>query len=399
MTPLQLFHVRIALVRAFLTDHTLDGILLSRPDNFAMATGGRRNYVNAWSDAGACSLFVHRDGRVFFVGNTIEESRMVAEELEGFGCGIADYLWFEGSPTETALKRFSGRLASDDGSLGENVNGRLAVLRSLLTVTEREKYRRLGALAAEAMTAVIDAIQPGMTEADIAACLAHEALKRRCQTPVILVAADRRIARHRHPLPVERSLLPGGMNERPVTGYAMVVGGIMKEGLVVSITRFKRVGPVPSDVADAFNRIAGVDALMMEATRPGRTLGDVFDVCRKAYADLGFRPDEWHNHHQGGATGYAARTCKGAPGETFPVLAAEWSRKVAPFLGEEVDFGSAFAWNPSAPGVKSEDTFILNPDGSREIVTRTPTLPGVDLGAVLGRATDVVKSGIAGLHG
>jgi hypothetical protein len=59
-----------------------------------------------------------------------------------------------------------------------------------------------------------------------------------------------------------------------------------------------------------------------------------------------------------------------------------------------VEFGAAFAWNPSAPGVKSEDTFILLPDGTREIVSRTPGLPEVELERVLGRATEVVKSGM-----
>ena len=67
---------------------------------------------------------------------------------------------------------------------------------------------------------------------------------------------------------------------------------------------------------------------------------------------------------------------------------------VRDIAGIDVEFGHAFAWNPSAVGVKSEDTFLLLPDGGKEIVTRTPGLPEVDLALVLGRPTDVVKSGI-----
>ena len=169
----------------------------------------------------------------------------------------------------------------------------------------------------------------------------------------------------------------------------------MREGLVASMTRFKKVADVPEKTLDAYRRICGVDALMQEASEPGKTLGDVFAACQQAYRDLGFPPDEWHNHHQGGTTGYAGRTCKATPGETFPIQAAGWAPRVKEIAGVETSFGHAFAWNPSAVGVKSEDTFILLHDGTREIVTATPQLPAVDLASVLGRATDVVKSGMA----
>ena len=319
----------------------------------------------------------------------------MAEELGPLGCEILSYLWFESSAAEAVRRAFPGTFVSDDGSLGENVHARLAVLQALLTETELEKYRRLGRLAAEAMTATLDSITPGMPEADIAAALHAEGARRRCRMPVVLVAADERIARFRHPLPTEAPLLGGSLAERRVEGYVMLVGCFLREGLVVSMTRFKQVGPLPAGIADAFRRVCGVDALMQEATQPGKTLGDVFAVCRQAYKTLGFPENEWHNHHQGGATGYAGRTCKGAPGESFPVLDAHWPRKAAEILGFQPAFGAAFAWNPSGVGVKSEDTFLLLPDGTREIVTRTPSLPTVDLEAVLGRTSEAIKSDIA----
>lgn len=394
MTELDLFEARIALVQAFLRQNGYDGVLLSRADNFAMATGGRRNYVWVAGDLGANALFVGRDGHPHFVGNTIEQPRIMAEELHGLRCGIHKFLWFEDTPANVARRAFRGTLVSDDGSLGENVHGKLAYLRALLTEAEIEKYRRLGRLAAEAMTATLRSIVKESTEADIAATLIAEGAKRRCIVPVALVAADARIAHFRHPLPTQTRLLGGGLAENTVRRYAMVVGCFLREGLVVSLTRFKRVGELPSGIADAYRRICAVDALAQEGTEPGRTLGEVFDVCRNAYTDLGFPTDEWHNHHQGGATGYAGRTCKGAPGERFPILDTAWSARVKEILGREIPFGHAFAWNPSAVGVKSEDTFILNPDGSKEIVTLTPALPPVDLERVLGRRTSVVKSDI-----
>jgi len=155
------------------------------------------------------------------------------------------------------------------------------------------------------------------------------------------------------------------------------------------------VGDLPKGIQGAHARICAVDALLHEATEPGRTLGDVFADCQRAYVDLGFDPDEWHRHHQGGATGYAGRTCKAAPGEPFPILDPQWRETVKGILDMDTPFGHAFAWNPSAPGVKSEDTFIMLPDGAKEIVTRTPALPNVELSSILGRPTAVAKSGIA----
>lgn len=394
LNEVELFQVRIALIQAFLQENAFDGILLSRVDNFAMATGGKRNYIWVATDAGANSLFVTKEGKAFFVGNTIELPRLMDEELATLDCDICKFPWFEETPAGAAAKRFSGNLVSDDGSLGQNVNGQLAVLRALLTSLELEKYRRLGKLAADAMLATLGAIKAGMPETKIAARLIAEGASRKCLVPVALVAADSRIAKYRHPLPTEAPFVSGSLVEQTVKHYVMVVGCFMREGLVVSLTRFKRVGNIPAAIPNAYARICALDALMQEATEPGKNLGDIFAVCQKAYADLGFNANEWHNHHQGGATGYAGRTCKGAPGEPFPVIAQGWDRKVRDLTGIDVQFGAAFAWNPSAPGVKSEDTFILLQDGTQEIVTATPRLPAVDLTAVLGRETKVVKSAI-----
>jgi antitoxin VapB len=397
MTDRDLFRVRIALVQAFLRDNQYDGVLLSRVDNFAMSTGGKRNYVYLMGDIGVCSLFVTAAGDVYYVGTNIEEARVMDEELAGLGCKSRPFLWFESSAAEAIRREFRGNFVSDDGSLGKNVHEGMAYIRSLLTPDELEKYRRLGKLAAEAMTAAVESVEPGMPEWDIAARLVAEGTNRGCLVPVSLIAADERIAKYRHPIPTEQPLLDRPNAARNVRGYVMIVGCFWKEGLVASITRFRQVGDVPPAIHDAYARVAGVDAIMQEASEPGKTLGDVFAACQQAYARMGFPATEWHNHHQGGTAGYAGRTCKATPGELFPILKKGWTECVKDISGISVEFGQAFAWNPSAAGVKSEDTFILTPDGRKEIVTSTPSLPRVDLEAVLGRETTVTKSGIAGV--
>ena len=396
MTSQELFKTRQALLQTWLRERGHDGVLLSRADNFAMATGGRRNYIWTHGDIGSNALFVPAEGPALYVGDTIEKPRIMDEELAGLDCGSIDYLWFTGKPAAAVAARFAGRnIVSDDGSIGENIHGDLAVIRALLTGAELEKFRALGRLAGDAMTATLDIIEEGMTENEIAATLVAEGMMRSCQVPVALVAADDRIARYRHPLPTQEPLLGTGLKARAVRGYVEVVGCFLREGLVVSLTRFKQVGDMPAGIEDAYQRICAVDAAMQIATVPGQTLGGVFAECQRAYAEYGFPADEWHNHHQGGATGYVGRTCFGAPGETFPVLDTFWPAKLKEHFGMDVAFGAAFAWNPSAVGVKSEDTFLLLPDGTKEIVSVTPLLPVVDLAPVLGMDPGIVKSGMA----
>lgn len=395
MTAQELFRIRIALVQAFLHRNNYDGVLLNRADNFAMATGGKRNFINTFTENGANALFVDRDGNASFVGNNIEYPRIMTEELAGLGCGSESFLWFEGSTAAIAKDRFKGNLVSDDGSLGENVHAKLASIRALLSEAELEKYRRLGAIASEAMTNTVEAIEQGMSESDITAFLMAEGQWRGCHVPVALVAADDRIARYRHPLPTVAPLLDDASPQQHVQRYVMVVGCFQREGLVVSVTRFRKVDELPEGVEADFARIVAVDAAIQNATAPGRSLGEVFSACQEAYRTHGFAENEWHNHHQGGATGYGSRTRKGTPGETFPVLDESWNEDVSRLVGQDLQFGAAFAWNPSAPGVKSEDTFILRPDGIREIVSETPAFPQIDLDPALTDGGACRKSGIA----
>jgi antitoxin VapB len=80
-------------------------------------------------------------------------------------------------------------------------------------------------------------------------------------------------------------------------------------------------------------------------------LGEVFQRITEAYEKEGYR-DEWHHHHQGGPTGYQGRDVIVTPGCSETILS-----------------NMALAWNPSMPGVKSEDTIIVT-DKGREVITR-----------------------------
>ncbi|WP_331233356.1 hypothetical protein [Natronorarus salvus] len=83
---------------------------------------------------------------------------------------------------------------------------------------------------------------------------------------------------------------------------------------------------------------------------------EVFDAIRDAYDELG-HPEEWRNHHQGGAAGFAMR---------------EWI--AAPDSDTTVRLPMTFAWNPTLPGAKSEETALVTEDGY-EVLTTTGEWP------------------------
>lgn len=131
----------------------------------------------------------------------------------------------------------------------------------------------------------------------------------------------------------------------------MLAACVERHGLFVSLTRFVDFEPPSADLAvraEATDEI--LRRMRTEATRPGRTLGEAFDDCRRFYAEVGFA-DEWRLHHQGGMAGYRSREVIARPGDATVIRA-----------------GQAFAWNPSITGTKSEETILVIHDGT-EVLT------------------------------
>jgi Xaa-Pro aminopeptidase len=158
---------------------------------------------------------------------------------------------------------------------------------------------------------------------------------------VLLAAADERIARYRHPIPA------GERIER----RAMLVASAERGGLYANLTRIVEFEEPDAELARRLRACEEILARMREeATRPGRTLAEAFETCKRFYADAGF-PDEWRLHHQGGLTGYGSRELIATPG-----------------TDHVIEPGQAFAWNPSITGAKSEETFVLTDTGP-ELVT------------------------------
>ncbi|CAA9449784.1 MAG: hypothetical protein AVDCRST_MAG02-799 [uncultured Rubrobacteraceae bacterium] len=325
-------------LRSLMQRRGLGALLLRRPANFAWYTGGADNRVDHDDPLGVAGILL-TDGAEYVLTDNIEAPRMRGEQTPGLE--IAEHPWHTG-PRALLGELAGGPVGADHPSdLGPDVSEEILPLRHVLDDEAVERYRRLGADAVAAVSEAAAGLSPGTDELDAAAELAAACRRRGLFAPVLLAASADRIGRYRHPIP------RGG----PLGGRAMLVVCAERGGLYANLTRM-----VPFEEADpeTLRRQVACDEILrrmrQEATRPGTTLADAFELCRTFYAEAGF-PDGWRDHHQGGTTGYASRETVATP---------ETSQEIKP--------GHAFAWNPSLPGAKAEETFVLLPQGP-EVLT------------------------------
>jgi Xaa-Pro aminopeptidase len=143
---------------------------------------------------------------------------------------------------------------------------------------------------------------------------------------------------------------------------AVVDGGLIasttavRHGLHASVTRCLSFGPVPGELVEKHATVVEVDTAYLAECRPGATLGQAFAAGERSFAANGFYED-WKEHHQGGTTGYAGREVFAQPGVELALHA-----------------GVAVAWNPTVPGAKSEDTFLIGDHGLEQL-TMAPKSP------------------------
>lgn len=343
--------IKLERLRKKMSERKIDAARLSSIASTAWITAGARLYVDESTDRAASSILITED-RAFIVTNTIEVTRLEQEEeLGDFGFEFLVKPWY--AETDAAASVLANKQVGLEGTSGTNtidISADLRHLRSVLQEEEVLRLRRVSALAAEAMYEAIQAVHPGMSEYEVAAKLAEAARERGGSAVVNLIASDERIYRFRHPLPTDKR----------IEHYAMLVLCLRKEGLVPSITRLVYFGSLPEDLHTRALAAARVDAKMILGTKPGRTMGSMFELARHAYQTEGY-PEAIEEHHQGGSMGYNSREIIALPGDTTPIERYQ-----------------AFAWNPSVRGVKSEDTILLGQHGP-EVLTQQIAWPTWDI--------------------
>jgi len=344
--------VKLKRVRKFLGENRLEAVLLSRQANFSWITCGGDSHVVMGSEQGVASALVTKKN-IFIVTNNIETLRIKNEELEN-GFKILSYNWYEENEKVKLIRKICSlnRLGTDTGFAGaKNITKDFAGLRYRLTSEEIKRYEALGKDCAISMDKTCRCVKKGDTEHEIAAKLAKEMLEKGIAPIVLLVAADDRIKKYRHPIPTFNK----------VKKYAMLVLCGKRYGLILSMTRIVHFGKLSAELKEKHSAVLKADACFILGTKPGKKISDIFRCAADTYKYTGYA-DEWKLHHQGGATGYEGRDYKGTPGSNEIALENQ-----------------AFAWNPSITGTKSEDTIITTGQGIK-VISVIKNWPMITLG-------------------
>ena len=315
-----------------------DALLLTSHEAVSWYLEGVRSHVSL-AGPPVVAVRVDADGDTLFVSDN-EADRFITEELlPSDAARVVRVPWLT-PPADAAAE--AGRAVAE-----ASVAPTLRAARASLLPADCDRYRALGRDAAVAMTDAAAEAHPESSEREIAADLAHRLVARGIDPLVILVAGESRLA-HRHPLPTDAALGRRAM---------LVVCG-RRHGLIANVTRWVGASDPGEDA------ILRVEAAYFDATTPGARLDEVFAAGTAAYGVQGFGADEWRRHHQGGPTGYAGR-----------------DPRATPSTHDLVQEHHAFAWNPSAPGVKVEDTVIATSAGI-EVLTVDPRWPTVTVGSL-----------------
>ncbi len=352
----------IRIIKDWLRENKLDGVLISRRDNYAWVTGGRRNQVVQNQEMGTATLLVTQEESVLFA-DAIDAHRIYDEET-GIPVTLKVNPWFE--QMELFIKSCidGKKIVSDSGVVGtENVQDRLIDLRLTLTPQEEENYRILGKECANIVERICMEVRPGWTENRAARLLQSKCAQAGISPDCVLAGSDERIEKYRHPMPTDKEI---------THSFMLVLGG-ERHGLNISLTRMVYFGDIPGELQKKHANTQKIFSGMQEMTADGTSYRDFFRNLQTLYARAGY-PDEWNKHHQGGPTGYACR-----------------EKIITPFTAGTISKNQAFAWNPTITGTKCEETTLLTERGI-DILTRTDHWPVTEFQTQNGiiTATDIL---------
>ncbi|MBM3655686.1 MAG: hypothetical protein FJW91_01840 [Actinobacteria bacterium] len=346
-----------ARIKALLEAKGLDAVVLRKGANVAWIIGGRA-HIPTTLELSCLDVIVYRD-RIVAVTNKIEAPRLEAEELSGDEELIV-IDWFEGRDGQLPSGQKIGIDSPDSNRV--NLSAEIDELRRALNSFEVDRLEQIGSDAAKSLGESMLKISSKMSEVEAAGLIANSLWSRNLEPVVLLVAGSERIESFRHPLPTT-SL---------IGTIFMGVICARRKGLIASVTRIRSLGSIPPEMESNYQALLNVEAAFLDGTKAGSTFGQAFKSGELEYLKQGFARDEFSKHHQGGPTGYLPRD--------FP--AHEKSAQV-------IGINNAIAWNPSAQGIKVEDTLITRASGF-EIITADKSWPSLE---IRGRARpDIARS-------
>ncbi len=346
---------KLTLIRQSLEETGAIAIHLAGSDWFAWATAGASNSVLLTAETGVAEILITNDN-AWILTDEIEAKRLFDEELIGIEKCYELQInpWAESKKRERFIKELtgSGKILSDR-PISSTFPLPMSLIhhKRILLPTELDRYRQVGHLASEAMTEVLTQAHPDWTEYQLAGAGANALWERGLHPALTLAAGARRLPLYRHPTPTNEA----------IGQIAMLVFCARGFGLIASLTRFVCFGSLTHEQCELHRQVRDVEAAGLNQCQIGTPLDRVYDTLKHAYEQQGY-PQAIYEHHQGGTAGYLAREIVATPTTSDRLTAL-----------------MAIAWNPSLPGAKIEDTFVLHSDGSLESLTCDSAWNNIDV--------------------
>lgn len=333
---------KLGLMRNALRRCDASALRLKGSDWYFWATAGADNTVLMTSGTGVAEILVTAD-EAWVLTDEIEAERLKAEQsAAGFQFHVRPWEDEHNFAAFVHDRSSTDKVLCDRPSAAEfPLDHLLQQQRITLTSSEVIRYKEIGLLASQAMTEVLMQARSDWTELELAGAAAECLWSRGLHPALILAAGNRRLALYRHPIPSTDQLGAGAMLVFCARGF----------GLYANLTRFLHFARPSREASQQTQRVLEIEAAALDATKPGKRLTEIYTLLANEYARIG-QPYAIKQHHQGGLTGYLAREAIAQPSSKF-----------------RVETNSAVAWNPSLPGTKVEDTYLLNSEGDLENLT------------------------------
>lgn len=333
-------------INEYLEENRLDGILLTKPDNLSWYFEGEIDpQIDRDIDKGFFFLLITMDKVV--VQCQIEDKEFLSEKFYGLNLQFHTYLWNE-NPFEVVKKMIPESFKIETDSLELIIDKIASPLgksfyhkRTVLTEKEINRLRTLGKLSESILYEFSSELHPEMPEIEIEKVLRALYIETGIETPVLFVGSDSSISRYRNCFSCSKG----------IKKYIMISLVTKRMGLHVSLTRFFHFGRPPAYIEEEYLKASTLfSALAIEAISVSR-LGELHSKAEDLYNrfDSGI---ELFKNPFGRIIGYSTTDFPIAPDSGVPILKP-----------------MAMSINATLPYARSEDTFIIHPDGNTEFVT------------------------------
>ena len=314
------------------------GVYISKQEHFAWITAGGDNIVTRFVEGGVCAILITKNGR-YFICNNIETQRMIDEEkLDQLGFKERSMWWYE-DRTQEYIRDLIGKGGSYAADIplpgSKDANSFLLDLEKTLSKNEIGRYVHLGEVFSNVIESFMQTIQPGDSEMEIAGRLGARMWENGLEPVLLLIAADDRIFKYRHPIPTHTKL----------EKLLMISCNARYKGLVTKITRMLHFGKASPKFKEQYRQTAEIENVMAAATKPGVDELVPFEIAKKMYTEFGY-PEMWKVHHQGGPQSYT---------NGFYLI--------TPDTHQIIRLHQCYGYNPSITGTKTEDGFVVTEEG------------------------------------